>query len=55
MINGKGAEVDGLGAHGAGRYCLRKSEMAAVVATSGIVAASVAISQEAMHRDIVIK
>jgi hypothetical protein len=45
MINGMGGEVDELGDHGAGRYWRRKREIAAVVVTKGIVAASVLKSQ----------
>jgi hypothetical protein len=45
MINGIGGAVDELGDHGAGRYWRRKREIAAVVVTSGIVAASVLTSQ----------
>jgi hypothetical protein len=45
MIKGRGGVVDGRGAQGAGKYCRRKREMAAVVVTRGIVAASVHVFQ----------
>jgi hypothetical protein len=46
IIKGRGGEVDGRGDQGAGRYWRRKREIAAVVVTRGMVAASVCIFQQ---------